>query len=143
MSTSTSLLNLNHGQPGGASTIPLRPSPSHAAAGSRDETLQKAIQEYVEKLPDDDKEAFKSAPDIIERLQEMQSKRKSLISSSLTSRVEKVLQFVNSFMVALSNFTQQSSEISLVVGGAKCILTVCPSNIYLLLYKLVTRVTLG
>ena len=125
MSTSTSLLNLNHGQSGGASTIPLR---SHAAASSRDETLQKTIQEYVEKLPDDDKEAFKSAPDIIERLQEMQSKRKSLISSSLTSRVEKVLQFVNSFMVALSNFTQQSPEISLVVGGAKCILTVRPSS---------------
>ena len=139
MSTSTGLLNLNVGQSRGASAILLPPSSSHAATGSMDGILQKAIQKYIQKLLEDDKAAFQSSPDIIERLQEMQSNGKSLISSSLTSRVEKVLQFVNNFMGALSNFTQQSSEISLVVGGVKCILTVCISNTR----HLVTHITLG
>ena len=91
----------------------------------RDETLQQAIQEYVGKLSDDDKAAFKSAPDIMERLQEMQGNGKSLISSSLTTRVEKVLQCVKGFMGSLVIFIQQSPEISsLVVGGVNCVLMV-------------------
>ena len=104
-------------------------STMHAAqvptSAKEDGTLQKAIQKYVETLLDDDKEAFQSAPEIIERLQEMQSNGKSLISSSLTARVEKVLQCVKNFMGSLGIFIQHSPEISsLVVGGVNCVLTV-------------------
>ena len=91
----------------------------------RDETLQRAIQEYVEDLSDDDKAAFQSVPDIMERLKEMQSNSKLRISGSLTTRLEKVFQCVKRFMSSLAIFIQHSPEISsLVVGGVNCILMV-------------------
>ena len=154
MSVSTNCLSdslLNHGQSTGVTPAPFQPTSSHAstgvmhAIGAHSENLQLAtlpvqvkgetlkevtsIQEYVDKLSDDDKVAFLSAPDIIEHLHEIQSNGKSLITNSLTTRVEKVLQCVKSFMGSLSIV---HSEISaLVIGGANCILMVCPSNIYL------------
>ena len=94
----------------------------------KDEALEKAIQKYVAELSDDDKKAFMSAPDVIERLQEMECNGKSIISSSLMTRVEKVLQCVRHFMLSLGIFIQHSPEISsLVVGGVNCILTVSTS----------------
>lgn len=122
MSTSTS----SHGQPSGSTPASSSlPTSSHVTTGPMDETWQKATREYVKELSDDDKEAFQSAPDIIERLEEMERNRKSPISSSLASRVKKVLQCVQSFMDSLKVFVQQSPEISsLVVGGVNCILTV-------------------
>ena len=104
---------------------PSRPKSSHASVGPMDQAFQKAIQEYANNLSDDDKTAFLSAPNVIERLQEMQCNSKSLFSSSLTTRVEKVLQCVKGFMVSLGIFIQHSPEISsLAVGGVNCILTV-------------------
>ena len=92
---------------------------------ARDEALQRAIQSHVKKLSDDEKEAFRSAPDIIDRLQNMQRNEKSDISSSHISRVEKVLQCLQSFMGSLAICIQQSPEISsLVVGGVNCTLMV-------------------
>ena len=92
------------------------------ASSPAGEVLKRAIQEYVNQLSDGDKEAFQSAPDIIERLQESD---KSLIPSSLTTRVKNVLQCVKSFMSCLASFTQFSPEILfLAVGGVNCILTV-------------------
>ena len=148
--------NLSYGQSKRVATpTPPRPTSSHAsavpmpAAGAQsanlqlptppvpaktNEALQKAIQEYVNKLSDDDKAAFQSAPNIIDRLQEMQCNGKFLTSSSLTTRVEKVLQCVKNFMGSLRTFIQHSPEISsLVVGGVSCILTVGTSSTYLLL----------
>ena len=126
MSTSTNLQSnslLKHGQSRGVTPTFSQPTTSHASASPMDESFQKAIQEYMEKLSDDDKTAFLSAPNVIERLQEMQYK--PLISSSLTARVEKVLQCVKGFMGSLGIFIQHSPEISsLVVGGVNCILTV-------------------
>lgn len=143
MSTS---ITLNYGQSRGATPTPSQPTSSHASAGpihaagahsmnpqlprppvpaESDGAFQKAIQKYVEELSDDDKEAFLSAPNVIERLQDMQGNGESLVSSSLTTRVEKVLQCVKHFMGSLGIFIQQSPEISsLVVGGVNCILTV-------------------
>ena len=122
-----------HGQSRGAAPTHPWPTSNHAPAIPMDQALQKAIQEYVKELSEDDKAAFRSAPDIIEHLQEMQDNGKSLISSSLTTRVEKVLQCVKSFMGSLAIFIQQSPEISsLVVGGVNCILTVGTSTAYLL-----------
>ena len=155
MSTST---NLNYGQLRGATPTPPWPASSNASAGpmpsashvhaagaysvnlqlltppvpAKDEAFQNAVLEYVENLSDDDKAAFQSAPNIIERLQEMQCNGNSLISSSLTTRVEKVLQCVKNFMGALGIFIQHSPEVSsLVVGGVNCILTVGPTLLFI------------
>ena len=142
MSAST---NNPTGQPTGATPASSRQPSSHAsahpmhAAGApsvnlpllplpipaRNEALPKAIQAYVTKLSDDDKTAFRSAPDIIDHLQVMQRNGKPLISSSLTSRVEKVLKCVQGFMGSLAIFIQYNPQISsLVVGGVNCILMV-------------------
>ena len=137
----------NHGQPGAAAPTPSQPTPGHATIGGpmhtagaqsinpqfpirvKDEALQKAIQEYVSKLSNEDKAAFHSSPDIIERLQEMERNSKSPISSSLTARVETVLQCIKHFMGSLAIFIQHHPEISsLVVGGVNCILIVRTSS---------------
>lgn len=154
MSTSTNLpINSlgSCGQSGAATPAPTQPTPTHAAGTQptsfqfpaplvqpkQDEVLQKAIQEYVKQLSDDDKAAFQSAPDILEHLQEMQRNGKSLISSSLTARVEKVLQCVKHFMSSLGLFIQHSPQVSsLVVGGVNCILTVSTSSAYLLAFTI-------
>ena len=147
MSTST---NLNYRQSSGVTPTPSRPTSSHSpthSAGTmhspgpihatspvpvkKDEAFQKAIQKYVVELSDGDKKAFLSAPNVIEHLQEMQRNGKPLISSSLTGRVEKVLQCVKHFMSSLVIFIQQSPETSsLVVGGVNCILTVDTPNTF-------------
>ena len=141
----------NHGQSGAATPTPSQPTPGHATTGGpmytagaqfinpqlpirvKDDASQKAIQEYVSKLSTEDKAAFHSAPDIIERLQEMERNTKSPISSSLTTRVEAVLQCIKYFMTSLAIFIQHHPEISsLVVGGVNCILMVGTSSTYYL-----------
>ena len=136
MSTSANLPSgslINHGQPkkilptsGHAAARPLHASGAQSAdPPANDEVLQKAIQKYISKLSNDDRTAFQSASDVIEHLHKMQGDAKSPISSSCTTRVERVLQCIKSFMGSLSIFIQQSPEISsLVVGGVNCILTV-------------------
>ena len=124
MSAST---NPNYGQSAG----PMQAAGAHSGnlqlptPPVKDETLQKAIQDYVSNISAHDKAAFQSAPNILERLQEMQDNGKFLVSESLTSRVEKVLQCLKSFMGSLTIFIGHSPEISsLVVGGVNCILVV-------------------
>ena len=103
-----------------------------APVPSKSEAFYNAIQEFVNNLPDDDKTAFQSSSDIMEKLREMQRGQNSHISSPLTSRVQKVLQLVKHFMGFIAMFTQYSPGISsLVVGGANCILTV---SIVVLIY---------
>ena len=75
------------------------------------ESFRIATQEYMERLPDDDKTAFLSAPNVIEHLQEVEHNGKSLISGSLTSRAEKVLQCVQSFMDSLGIFQDRKSVV--------------------------------
>ena len=115
--------------------------PMHAAGvhppGIQSPTLQvlpmehKTFQNLIHNtLSDDDKAAFLSAPNIMERLQEMQGS----VSSALTARVEKVLQCVKNFMNSLARCIPLGPEIlSLAVGGVNCILTVGTSTTYLLL----------
>ena len=110
-----------------AATRPTLAAGAHSASPVpvKDEVLQMTIHQYIAKLSPDDKEAFQSAPDIIEHLRKMQQESKSPISSSLTARVEKVLQCIKYFMSSLSIFIQHHPEVcSLVVGGVNCILTV-------------------
>ena len=132
---------LSHDQSKGVASTPSR-SPSHAAIGpvaaagvqaenpdlptpAKNGALEKAIQEYVSRLSNDDMAAFQSAPDIVEHLQEMQLNNKPCISNSLTTRVQRVLQDIGGFMDSLGNFIQLSPEIStLGVGGCNYILTV-------------------
>lgn len=76
-------------------------------------------------LSDDDKEAFKSSSDIMDKLEGMQQSKTPCISSSLTLRVKNVLQCVKHFMGSITIFIQADPTISaLVIGGVNCILTV-------------------
>lgn len=76
-------------------------------------------------LSDDDKEAFKSSSDIMDKLEEMQQDKTPRISSSLTLRVKNVLQCVKHFMESIKIFIQADPAISsLVIGGVNCILMV-------------------
>ena len=98
----------------------------------RSEAFQKAIQEYIDNLSDDDRAAFQSATDVMEKLQDL-DQRKTLISSSHTKKAQQVLQCMKQFLGSVSICIQHSPEISsLVVGGLNCILTVpiplIPSN---------------
>ena len=132
MFTSTNLKFLTTGSTP-ASTGPMHAGGTHSVnlkwptTSKREKGFQQAIQECLQKLPEDDKAAFQSAPNIIDRLHEMQRSGKPLVSSSLTSRVEKVLQCVENFMNSLGILTQDSL---LVVGGVNCVFTVCTSGIY-------------
>ena len=114
-----------------AGTQPMNPQLPPPPLSVRDEALQKAMQDCILQLSGDDKVAFESAPDVIERLQEMQYNDKSAITpSSLATRVAKVLQCIKQFMGSLAIFIQHHPEISsLVVGGVNCILTVGTSSI--------------
>src|SRR4029077_11013107 len=97
-----STTNLNYGSSTGAPSSHAPVSSTHATGAhsgnlqlptqpvpvKKDEALQKAIG-YIKEVPNDDKTAFQSAPNIIERLQEIQGNGKSVISNSLATRVEK------------------------------------------------------
>ena len=107
-------------------------SPTPQVLPKEDKASQNLIQGYVNTLSDDDKAAFLSAPNIIERLQEMQCSGKSIISSALTARVGKVLQCVKYFMDSLASCIPLGPEIlSLAFGGVNCILTVGTGTTYL------------
>ena len=107
------------------------PQPPAIAVPLKNEAFQKAIQECLDNMSDDDKEAFRSATDVIEKLGELQQ-GKSRISSSHTTRtqkVQKVLQCVRQFLGSVAICIQHHPEVSaLVVGGLNCILTVSSQN---------------
>ena len=93
----------------------------------KNEIFQKAIQKYIDNLSDNDKVAFQSTPDVMEKLREL-SQGKPHTSGSYTTcmqRVRKVLQCVQRFLESIKICIQHHPEISsLVVGGLHCILTV-------------------
>lgn len=93
----------------------------------KNEAFQQAIQAYIDNLSSDDKIAFQSATDVMQRLGELQQ-GKSYISSSYAShmqKAQKVLQCVKQFLGSITICIQHHPEISsLVVGGLNCILTV-------------------
>ena len=97
-----------------------------APAPARNEAFQKAIQ-YTHNLSDDDKRAFQSATNVIEKLEELQQ-GKSRTSSSHTTlmhKVQRVLPCFKQFMTSFAICIQHHPEISsLVVGGFNCVLTV-------------------
>lgn len=106
------------------STQYLNPRPP-APVPAKSEAFEIALQKSVDNLSDDDKIAFRSPSDIMERLLAMQREQNSRISSSLLPRVQNVLQCVKYFMGSTVIFIQHSPEISsLVIGGLNCILTV-------------------
>ena len=112
--------------PAHATVDPSPNSESTVSVQVNHEAFQIAIQEYTDKLPDDDKVAFRSATNVLEKLAELQQ-GKSHISSSHTrmQRVRKVLQCLKRFLGSIAVCIQHNPEISsLVVGGLHCILTV-------------------
>ena len=93
--------------------------------------FHKAIQQCVDNLSDDDKEAFQSAKNVMERLGELQQRKPRTSSSHIThmQRVQKVLHCLKRFLESTAICIQHHPEISsLVVGGLNCILMVstCP-----------------
>ena len=99
----------------------------------KNEAFKKAIHNYIDNLSYDDKIAFQSATDVLEKLEELQRGKPSTPSthSSRMQKVQKVLQCVKQFLGSVAICIQHSPEISsLVVGGLNCILTVCTLNIY-------------
>ena len=100
----------------------------------RNEAFQKAIQEYIDKLSEDDKVAFRSAPDVMVKLAELQQQQGrsgiSISHTTLMQRVQNVLQCVKRFLGSIAICIQHHPETSsLVVGGLHCILTVCTCHI--------------
>ena len=88
------------------------------------EAFQKAIQEYVESLSDDDKVAFQSATDVMEKIQKLHHDSSSQ-SSSHIQKVKKVLECMKQLLRPIEIYSQISPDISaLIVGGFNCILTV-------------------
>ena len=111
------------GPPGQASPS-LSADPSIASTSA----FIKTMQDYVDNLSHDDKEAFRSAPDIIGKLWELQRSQPH-ITGPLTNRVQKVVQCMKNFMMSIISVVQPRSEIcSLVVDGANSVLTVSAST---------------
>ena len=92
-----------------------------------DNAIQEAIQKYVDELSDEDKTAFLSPADIMTRIQEFNKPDASIrLSGPLNARVARVIQGIKQFLTSVSIFTQQGpSFVSLAIGGANYIMTVC------------------
>ena len=90
----------------------------------KNEAFQKAIQVYLDNLSNDDKIAFQSATDVMEKLGEFHQGN-ARNSSSHIQKAQKVLQCVKQFLGSVAICIQHHPEVSsLVVGGLNCILTV-------------------
>ena len=102
------------------------PNPQSPATPIKSGAFQKAIQEYMDNLSDDDKAAFQSATDVMEKIGELQQgKSRTPSSPTRMQKVQNVLQCVKKFLGTVAICIQQNPEItSLVVGGLNCILTV-------------------
>ena len=99
-------------------------SPTTPISAARCEAFEQAIKKFNGTLSDEDKEAFQSASDIMERLHSMQSDQNSRISNSHILRARKILQCMQHFMGSISIFIQAKPGVcSLVVGGVNCVLT--------------------
>ena len=93
----------------------------------KNETFQKEIQGYINKLSNGDKEAFRSAPDFMNMLGALHQ-GKSRISHSVKQKLQQVQKDVKEFLGSIAICIQQSLEIySLAVAGLNCILGVCPT----------------
>ena len=90
--------------------------------------FEQALQKYIATLSDNDKAAFKSCGDVMQKMQLLNqegSKLKGRVSSRLSDRVQKVLNLMKQFMGSIQIFIQHSPEISsLAVGGLNCVLSV-------------------
>ena len=90
----------------------------------KNEAFQKAIHKYIDNLSDDDKVAFQSATDVMEKLGELQQ-GKSRVSSSQMQKIQNLLKCVKLLSESVIICIQHRPQISsLVMGGLNCILTV-------------------
>lgn len=105
----------------------LNPQPPAIPVLVKNEAFQQAIQEYINQLSDDDRVAFQSATDVMEKLGELQQSKPNTFTfhSTRIQKVQKVLQCLKQFMGSIAICIQHSPQISsLVVGGLNCILSV-------------------
>lgn len=111
----------------------------------KNQAFRKAIEEYIDHLSDDDKLAFQSATDVLEKMEELQKRKSSISTSHATckERVQKVLQSVKQFLASITICIQHHPEISsLVVGGVHCILGVSPFFISFLILCIISNIDL-
>ena len=111
----------------------LNPQSSPTSTLVKNDSFQKAIQEYIHNLSDDDKVAFQSATDVMEELGKLQQGGLRIPTSHSTwiQKVQKVLQCMKQFLGSVAICVQHSPQISsLVVGGLHCILTVSRCLLY-------------
>lgn len=139
-SGSTSNLIANSSGPAHATrSQPPNPEPPAIPVPVKNEAFQKAVQEYIDTLSDDDKAAFQSDTDVMKKLEELQQSKSRLFIShpTLMQRVHKVLQCMKQFMGSIAICIQHQPQISsLVVGGLHCILTVSTFLINFLIFLL-------
>ena len=106
-------------------------NPKSAEIAVKSEGLQQEIQKYIDKLSNDDKLAFRSATDIMDKLGQQQWGKFRITCFHIT-RMQGVLQCVDQFLGSIAICIQYDLRISsLVVGGLNCILGVSthPINI--------------
>ena len=105
----------------------LNPRPPTFPMPARNEAFERAVavalQKYIDRLSDDDKVAFQSATDVMEKLEELH--QDNCCPSTRMQKVQKVLQCVKQFLGSITICIQHSPEVSsLVLGGLNCVLTV-------------------
>lgn len=108
----------------------LNPRSSEVSVPMKNEAFQKAIQNYIDKISNDDKEAFQSATDAMNKLGSLPPS-KSHISISVMQKLKKLQQYVKQFLGSIAICIQQTLQISsLVLGGLNCILRVCTTSFH-------------
>ncbi|KAF8251709.1 hypothetical protein K440DRAFT_636958 [Wilcoxina mikolae CBS 423.85] len=112
-----------------AATIPVSPPQESGTPRSQgsipDPALKIAIERYVKELPEDDRNAFESAKDVLDEIRMIdQTHSQASSSRSFGTRISKVLQLINKFLGSVAICIQHSPAISsLVVGGLHCVLS--------------------
>ena len=99
--------------------------------------IVQTIKDYVDSFSHNDREPFRFAPDIVEKLWELQRSQSRICSipGALTTRAQKVIRCMKSFVVSITSVIQPLPEIcSLAVGGVNCVLTVS-ARTFSLLYR--------
>ena len=103
----------------------LTPQSLETSAPVENETLKMDIQKCINNIPNDDKNAFQSATDIIAKIRKLPP-----VKSSFIPRIQKVLRCVEEFLDSIAICIPDDPQISrLGVGGLNCILTVSTLNL--------------
>ena len=91
------------------------PRPPAIPVPAKNKAFQQAIQEYLDALLDEEKVAFRSATDVMEKLEDLLAKSHT---GSHATRTQSVKQFLESVKICIRHSLGISS---LVVGWLNCV----------------------